>query len=328
MMRWVRAAFAVAITLGTGCFGGVFADDYQPCSKDADCHNGERCLMTASGAVCVTYSDSKCTTKETCPEGTSCASDGACRTTCDAARPLPCLYGQACKDAVCVGTDASHDATAGGGVGGMAGGAGAGGGDAGASGGGSAGAAGGSTGGNGTGGASASAGAGGVAGGAANGGGGGAAGTGGGGTGGGSGGAGAGGGVETNGVCSKGDKYDWKCNLFPGAGPFSKYDKTCTSDRCGLSVQKDYKLYGIDCGHANGTLAVGAKCGGDDCGVGAICFREDLAKPCQIMSAAPGSGCDGPATCHKFCCQDAECGGKTCAKYDFTFSSASIGVCL
>lgn len=141
MKRLMWFAAAAAIASAAGCFGGVFADDYRTCSSDPDCHNGERCLMTATGAVCVTSQDSRCTSNASCPGGTACGADGACRTACDASGSLPCLVGQACTDAVCVGIDPRHDPSPSAAGAGGAGGAGAGGTEGGSAGSGASGAA-------------------------------------------------------------------------------------------------------------------------------------------------------------------------------------------
>lgn len=121
MKRLVFLGTAAALACAAGCFEGVFADDYRTCSSDPDCQNGERCLMTGTGAVCVTAQDSRCSSNASCPTGTACGADGACRTVCDASGAARCLVGQSCKDAVCVGNDARHDPAAGGGDAGSAG---------------------------------------------------------------------------------------------------------------------------------------------------------------------------------------------------------------
>jgi hypothetical protein len=110
-MRGVRLLAVVAgLVVGAGCFGGVFGSDYRACGGDTDCKNGERCLATRGGNVCVDAPGSACTsTPGRCPDGTTCAPDGVCRTTCNVTGGLSCVVGQVCSGAVCVGSDPHHD---------------------------------------------------------------------------------------------------------------------------------------------------------------------------------------------------------------------------
>lgn len=138
--------FVAALAASAGCFGGVFGSYYRACGGDTDCKNGERCLATRGGNVCIDAPGSACTAApDRCPAGTTCAVDGVCRTTCSVTSALSCVVGQVCSGTVCVGSDPRHDTLAGaggsgGGMGGVSGGAGSLGGGSGGAGGASAGA--------------------------------------------------------------------------------------------------------------------------------------------------------------------------------------------
>jgi hypothetical protein len=98
-----------------------------PCSGDAACSPGLRCLKTTDGptGACVRGSAVQCHDEGDCP-GVPICSKGECRNDC-VADPSSCLEGQTCgKDGVCYGSS-DHDPTgaagapAAGGVGGVGG---------------------------------------------------------------------------------------------------------------------------------------------------------------------------------------------------------------